>query len=223
MKCDETTFILGLIAMISGLLAVLFYSLHDIVGAMCYPGYNPMSQAVSDLTAVDAPSFAIASGLSSVYGIFSCLCCVLLCVIMREQPKAIRIGIQLFTAMQFVSAIGYSLFPLSSAGYDGSIQSFIHTYVLTVAVVLLSIASLISLTIGGFRYNWRNLALFSIAAFLFMLAGAIGSNIVPMEYFGLVERFSTYSAVVFVGVLGILTEMEIKKERVWQASSHRSA
>ena len=36
-----------------------------------------------------------------------------------------------------------------------------------------------------------------------MFLGAVGSANVPKDIFGVVERFSTYSAVVFTGILGI--------------------
>lgn len=55
---------------LSGILSIIFYLLHDIIGAMNYPGYNWLSQAVSDLTATDATSFVIASGYVTVYKIF---------------------------------------------------------------------------------------------------------------------------------------------------------
>ena len=48
----------------SGILSAVFYLLHDIIGAANYPGYDWKSQAVSDLTATDAPSFAIAGGFA---------------------------------------------------------------------------------------------------------------------------------------------------------------
>ena len=201
----ESQFIkrLAFCAFIFGLLSVLFYVLHDVIGAMNYPGYDAMSQAVSDLTATDAPSFAVASGYSAVYGIFSCLCCAFLCIIVSNQPKVIRIGVYLFTAMEAISAIGYSLFPLSSAGYDGSAQSFIHVYILTALVVILSIASLLTIAIGSFRNGRKALAVIAAVAFVLMLVGAIGSMSVPKEIFGVFERFSTYSAVVFAGAMGI--------------------
>ena len=201
---DDRTFrILCIIAMASGVLSVIFYFLHDVIGAMNYPGYDFMRQAVSDLTATDAPSFAIASGISSVYGIFSCMCSTLLCLTFMDKRKSIWIGIILFTAMQFVSAIGYSLFPLSSSGYDGSTQSFIHVYVITIAVVLLSIVSLIVIAVGGFKDKRKVLGAVSVIALLCMMFGAMGSSMLPEDVFGIVERFSTYSAVVFTGYLGI--------------------
>lgn len=190
---------------LSGVLGVIFYHLHGVIGAMNYPGYNSFSQAMSDLTATDAPSYIIASSFVTVYSIFSCLCCSLVSIlIQREKSKLLRIGVYLFTIMNFVSAVGYSLFPLSSSGFDHSVQSMIHVGV-TGLVVLLSIISLILIAIGSFKDNnkHRYLGVLALLALFFMFVGAIGSAVVPKEYFGLLERFSTYSAVVFNGILGI--------------------
>ena len=188
----------------SGILSAVFYLLHDIIGAANYPGYDWKSQAVSDLTATDAPSFAIAGGFSHVYGIFSCLCCELLCILVQKsKKKTLRLGVYLFAIMNAISAIGYSLFPLSGAGYDGSVQSFVHVYVVTIAVVLLSIISLILIAVGAFKTKRKVLGILAIAALVLMFVGAVGSGNVPKEIFGIFERFSTYSAVLFTAVLGI--------------------
>ena len=191
---------------LSGILSVIFYLLHDIIGAINYPGYNWMSQAVSDLTSTDAPSFIIARGYSSIYGIFSCLCCALICILINnEKSKLFKIGVYLFSIMNYISAIGYSLFPLSSAGYDGSIQSFIHVYIITTLVVMLSIISLISIAVGSLKGKEKHklLGILSIISLLLMFIGAVGSQNVSKDIFGLIERFSTYSAVIFTGILGI--------------------
>ena len=189
---------------LSGIISIIFYLLHDIVGAMNYPGYNWMSQAVSDLTSIDAPSFVVASGFTTVYKVLTCLCCALLCILVKnEDKKTLRIGVYLFSIMNFISAIGYALFPLSSAGYDGSIQSFIHVYILTTLVVLLSIVSLVLIAIGSFKSKYKLLGILAIISLVLMFLGAVGSANVPKDIFGVVERFSTYSAVVFTGILGI--------------------
>lgn len=190
---------------LSGVLGAVFYLLHDVVGAMNYPSYEWMRQAVSDLTATDAPSYLIAGGLSSVYGILSCVCCLFVCVLAARENKPFRWGIGLFTAMSFVSAAGYSLFPLSGAGYGGSMQSFMHVYIITTAVVLLSIVSLVLIAVGAFRGQKKLLGVLAITALAAMFVGAVGSANVPQDYFGLVERFSTYSAVIFTAVLGVFS------------------
>ena len=197
---------------LSGILSIVFYLLHDIVGAMNYPGYDWMSQAVSDLTSTDAPSFVVASGFVTIYKILNCLCCALLCILVKnELKKSFRVGVYLFSIMNFISAIGYALFPLSSAGYDGSMQSFIHVYILTALVVLLSILSLILIAVGSFKSKYKLLGIFAIISLVLMFIGAVGSANVPKDIFGVIERFSTYSAVIFTGILGIFGFKKIEK------------
>lgn len=191
---------------LSGVISIIFYLLHDVIGAMYYPNYNWLSQAVSDLTASDSESFVVASGFVTVYKIFNCLCCALLCIIIKNQKsKILRTGIYLFAIMNYVSAIGYALFPLSSSGYDGSVSSFIHVYILTTLVVLLSIISLVIIAVGSFKGDNKHkvLGALAIITLILMFVGAVGSANVSKEYFGLIERFSTYSAVIFTGILGI--------------------
>ena len=109
---------------LSGVLSVIFYLLHDVVGAMNYPGYNWMSQAVSDLTAI---------------------------------------------------------------------------------VVLMSIISLILIAVGSLKGENKHklLGILAIISLILMFIGAAGNANVSKEIFGVIERFSTYSAVIFTGILGI--------------------
>jgi hypothetical protein len=103
---------------LTGIIGAFFYTLHDFIGRYNYPGYKWLEQAVSDLTAVNAPSRIIAGGLKN-------------------------------------------------------------------------------------HKRHLSLSVWAIIAFLCMLFGAVGTSIVPGAYFGLVERFSTYSAVLFTMILGI--------------------
>ena len=197
---------LGVWTLVFGILAMLFYLLHDIVGAMHYPGYDPMTQAVSDLTAVDAPSYVVASGYTKIYGIFSCLCNVFVCLLMRDHRKPLRTGIYLITAMQFTSAVGYSLFPLTGSGYDGSFQSFMHVYVITVIVVLLSIVSLILIAAGSFKEGKKLLGIFALITLACFFTAPVSAALPSV--FGIVERFSTYGSCVFTLVLSAVVYRE---------------
>ena len=122
----------------------------------------------------------------------------------KEDSKILKIGIYLFCMMSFVSAIGYSLFPLSSSNYDNSFQNIMHVCVVTALVVILSIISLVLIAIEALKGNNKHkyLGILAIISLSLMCIGAIGSNIVSKDYFGLVERFSTYSAVLFTCVIG---------------------
>lgn len=190
--------LLGVIALISYAAAVIFSPLD-------YPGYNWMKQAVSDLSAENAPSKMLWKQLAALYDKCTLVCLMSVCVFIKGKlNKPLRAGIYLFTVMSWISGIGYAMFPLSDSGNAGSFQDIMHVYVVTPLVVMLSIASLVVVMVGGFRdRRWRYLAIGAAVALAMMFAGAIGSGAVPKAYFGIAERFSVFAAVGFTAFLGL--------------------
>lgn len=190
--------LLGLVSLLSYIAAVIFTP-------SAYPGYNWMAQAVSDLSANNAPSKMLWQQLSALYDVCGIVSIMMVCVFIQGKlNKTIRIGIYLFAAMNWIANVGYALFPLSDSGNAGTFQDVMHIYVVTVLVVLLSIISLVVIMIGGYRNGqYRTLAVWATIALLLMFAGALGTNIVPKEFFGIPERFSVFAATGFNAVLGI--------------------
>lgn len=164
-----------------------------------------MAQAVSDLSASNAPSKMLWQQLSSLYGVCGIVSVTMVCVFIQGRlTKTLRIGIYLFAIMNWVSNVGYALFPLSESGNAGTFQDSMHIYVVTAFVVLLSIVSLVVIMVGGYRNKqYRSLAVWATAALSSMLLGAICTNIVPKEFFGIPERFSVFAATGFNAVLGM--------------------
>lgn len=187
-----------------GIVAFLSYTAAVVFSPLAYPGYNWMAQAVSDLSAANAPSLSLWNQLSCLYGVCTLICAMMVCVgIQGRKTKALRVGIYIFTAMDWVSAVGYSLFPLSDSGYAGTFQDKMHILA-TILVVLLSIVSLIIIIVAGARdKQCRSYGICAGVALGMMLVGAIGTNIVPEAYFGIVERFSVFAATGFNVALGI--------------------
>lgn len=190
---------------LSGVAAGLFYFLHVLLGQLAYPGYDWLRQAVSDLTAADSPARGVASAFSFLYGLFSCVACTVLCLVLAGKTNLLfRLGVYLYAIMNFVSFAGYTLFPLSGSGFQGQFQDIMHLYVVTLGVVLCSIASLVLMGLGGFRPDGpRAVGALAFLALLAMCAGSIGMGAAPKELFGLFERFSVFSVVAFTTVLGI--------------------
>ena len=187
-----------------GIVALLSYTVAVVFSPLDYPGYNWMAQAVSDLSASNAPSLGLWNQLSSLYNICTLICAMMVCAGIRGKgSRLLRSGIYLFTAMEWISAVGFSMFPLSDSGYAGTFQDEMHI-LSTILVVLLSIVSLVMLIIAGAkRKEYRSFGVFAGIALGMMLVGALGMNIVPKEYFGVVERFSVFAAVGYNAVLGI--------------------
>lgn len=188
-----------------GVVSLLSYAAAVVWAPSAYPGYDWMRQAVSDLSAANAPSKDLWNQLSCLYGVGGLVSIMMACVFIQGKlNKTLRIGIYAFAAMNWVSAVGYPLFPLSTSGYAGSFQDMMHVYVVTTLVVVLSIASLILIMVGGYRRNdYRSLAIWASVALAAMGAGAAGTSVAPREYFGLFERFSLFAATGFNAVLGM--------------------
>lgn len=187
-----------------GIVALLSYTAAVVFSPLAYPGYNWMAQAISDLSAQSAPSLRLWNQLSSLYQACTLVSAMTVCIgIQGMGSRLLRVGIYLFTAMEWVSAVGYTMFPLSESGYAGTFQDQMHI-LSTVFVVVLSIVSLTFLIIaGGKDSKYRSYSIFAGIALGMMLVGALGMNLVPKEYFGVVERFSVFAAVGYNAVLGV--------------------
>lgn len=187
-----------------GIVSFLSYTAAVVLSPLAYPGYNWMAQAVSDLSAANAPSLALWNRLSALYNVCETACVTLVCVeIQGKRSALLRKGVCLFAVMEWISAVGYRMFPLTDSGYAGAFQDVMHMAV-TALVVLLSIISLTLVIIAGARErNCRSYGVCAAVALGMMLVGALGMKIVPAGYFGVVERFSVFAATGFNAALGM--------------------
>ncbi|MBR3032637.1 MAG: DUF998 domain-containing protein [Clostridiales bacterium] len=192
--------LLGILALLSYLAALIFSPLD-------FPGYNWMEQAASDLSAESAPSRHLWNQLSALYDAGSVVCATCIAIFVSEKKistKLFRLGIYLFTIMNWISKVGYQMFALSDSGKDiAGFQETMHM-VVTALVVVLSIVSLIMLIVSGCRHKEvRGIGIWAAIALAMMFMGPIGMGAFPEEYFGIFERFSTVAAVGYNAVLGV--------------------
>ena len=187
-----------------GVVSFLSYTAAVVFAPLAYPNYNWMAQAVSDLSAANAPSLALWNQLSALYNVCEVVCATVVCIgIGGKKIGLLRAGIYLFAVMEWISAVGYRMFPLSDSGYAGTFQDVMHM-VVTAVVVLLSIVSLTVIIVAGVKSRvCRSFGVCAGVALGMMLVGAMGMKIVPAEYFGIVERFSVFAATGFNAALGI--------------------
>ena len=199
---------------LTGVISLVSYALAVIFAPLAYPGYNWMAQAVSDLSAETAPSRLLWNQLAAAYNVCSPVCMMCVSIFVSDKKvstKLFRLGIYLFAIMNWISAIGYRMFPLTDSGKEiSTFQEKMHI-VITIAVVLLSISSLTILIVAGFKKNgMKGIGIWASIALAMMLIGAIGKSAVSPDYFGIVERFSVFAAVGFNAVLGAYLFMDSK-------------
>lgn len=187
-----------------GIVSFLSYTAAVVFSPLAYPGYSSLAQAVSDLSAANAPSLALWNRLSALYNVCEVVCASIVCVgIQGRKTKLLRTGVYMFAAMEWISAVGYRMFPLSDSGYAGTFQDIMHMAI-TALVVLLSIASLTVIIVAGAKdKSCRSYGVCAAVALSMMLVGALGMRLVPAEYFGVVERFSVFAATGFNASLGV--------------------
>lgn len=70
--------LLGIVSFLSYTAAVLF-------SPLAYPGYNWMAQAVSDLSAANAPSLGLWNQLSAFYNVCEVVCATIVCIGIQGQ------------------------------------------------------------------------------------------------------------------------------------------
>ena len=182
---------------------MLSYTAMVVFSPLAYPGYDWLSMAVSDLSAEGAPSEDLASQLNALFGPCGLVSIMAICVgVVGCKSKMLKLGIYFFTAMEWACNVGYDLFPWVKDAPASNPQNFMHLLV-TVLVVVLSLTSLVLVAIGAKNEQMRSLSIWAIVCLAAMMIGPIGTALLPKAVFGLFERFSTFSAVLFNAVLGI--------------------
>ena len=188
---------------ILGIISLLSYTAMVVFSPLAYPGYDWLSMAVSDLSAEGAPSEDLANQLNALFGPCGLVSIMAVCVgVVGCKSKVLKLGIYFFAAMEWVCNVGYKLFPWVSDAPASNPQNVMHLLV-TVLVVVLSLASLVLVAIGAGKEQLKSLSIWAIVCLAAMMIGPIGTALLPKAVFGLFERFSTFSAVVFNAVLGI--------------------
>jgi len=187
---------------IFGIISLMSYTAMVVFSPLAYPGYQWMSMAVSDLTAEGAPSLQLATRLNALFGPCAVVSIMAVCVaIAGSKSKLFKSGIYAFAAMEWVCNVGYTMFPWVVEAPNSNPQNVCHLIV-TVLVVVLSLAALILLSISARYEGLKSLGIWAVVCLCAMLLGPIGTAFMPKSVFGIFERLSTFSAVIFNAVLG---------------------
>lgn len=180
-----------------GMVGVVFYLLHTILGRVLWPAYDPITTDISSLTAVGAPNRSLLMIFTAVYGVATLLFVAgMLVKAARNGHALVRLGWGLLLVMNLISMFGYALFPLSGDKGQMTFGNAMHVAV-TVAVVFTSIAAGYILAVGFLRQGeTRKLGAFTLVmAIIITATGAL--NPIGManhwNILGLTERAVIYS------------------------------
>ncbi|MEA5077620.1 MAG: DUF998 domain-containing protein [Anaerolineaceae bacterium] len=188
-----------------GVMGFITYLLAVFISPRAYPGYDWMGQAISDLSALSAPSRELWMQIVFVSSACGLSFALLTCLYAQNRlNKTLRTGIYLFAILSWVDTIGYTLFPLTESGYAGTLQDVVHVFIVTFAVLALSITMFILFIIGGFRSKqYQSIAIIAAICLCGLIIGTVGMVVAPLGYGGLMERICIFSSQGFSLVLGL--------------------
>jgi len=180
-----------------GMVGVLFYFTHTILGNILWKEYNPITTDISSLTADGAPNAHLLKIFVFIYGI-----CMILMVIgliakaFSQYHSMLRIGYVILMIMQLISLFGYSLFPLTGDKTAMNFQNIMHIIV-TVAVVFTTIASSFFISFGYLKQEkMKRLGKLSLVMAIlitvFGMFNPISMNL-QLNILGLTERLAIYT------------------------------
>lgn len=194
------------VLLICGILASLIYVATDILAGMLWEGYSFTSQAISELSAIGAPTRPLVVTLGIIYDVL--LIAFGLCVwVLAGRRRALRLIGGLLVG---IGAIGFvwTQFPMHLRGAE---MTFTDTMHWTIAgVVVLLILLMIALGVIAYRKWFR---LYSIGTLVTLLVIGMWSIFVggaqiaaqqPTPFFGVMERITVYGYLAWVAVLAIV-------------------
>jgi hypothetical protein len=186
------------VLLVCGVLSSLVYVAADVTGARCWAGYSPLSQTISELSAIGAPSRSAWMPLGIAYDVL--LVAFALGVWRSAGPKVTA------SLLLAIGALGLFWPPMHMRGSPATLTDTLH-------VVFASAVSLLILAAVGFgagalgrafrRYSIATLlALIGLGVSTFLYAPRLAANL-PTPGLGLIERLNLGVYLLWVAVLAV--------------------
>ena len=182
------------IFLVCGMLIPVMYIFLYIIGGALRPGYNHISDSVSELLSPGAPNKTLLSIIHITYASLHILFGIgVLQFIQGSEHNALigRIGAWMIIAVG-VATIGTAIFPQDATGTPATIPGQVHKILVFGALIPFSILSTLLISIWLKRAGvFPGFAVYSfISVGAIVLMGGIGGATVGTPFAGLVERIA---------------------------------
>jgi len=185
-----------------GVLSSLLYVLANVLGAMRWEGYSSISQTISELSAIGAPSRSLWVPLGVAYGVILVAFGVGVWGCSRLR-RGLRVTAALLIAM---GAIAYWP-PMHLRGSVPTLTDALHIAFGSIVSLLILLAIGFGVTAFGKVFRYYSIAtmivLVIFGALTFSYAPRLAANL-PTPYLGLVERINLGGYLLWVAVLAIV-------------------
>lgn len=179
--------------MLSGMLAIVFYVVHVVIGGIKWKGYSHLQQPISDLTATGAPNRNLILSLTAIYGLLALIFAISFTILKsREHNPLVFWGGVTFIVLHLVSVL-YPIFPQDLPGAETTLRGRMH---ILITALIVPFTILTPFLIGfGFISEplWHTFGVYSIITGILILVFGGTTAIFyakKLPYFGLVERLN---------------------------------
>ena len=192
--------------LLCGVLSSLLYLATDVIGGLSYDGYSFVSQAVSELMAIGAPSEHLVDPLFIAYGL---LVAVFGIGVMREgirSGRALRVTGAVLIGYAILGLTGPTLFEMHQRGTSSLPGDRAHIALTAVLVLLVLAAIAVAASALGKRFRAYSIATLSAMVLAGVTSGAYGARLAagePTPGFGVVERIAIYASLLWVAALAV--------------------
>jgi hypothetical protein len=194
-----------------GILAPIFYIIPTVVGGLLRPGYNHLTNSVSDLLVSGAPNKIYLVGPFTLYPIFLSIFGFGLFAILRSQPSPLNslnglIGFILIgAAVGILGILTMTIFPQDAHGAQMTTLGLMHL----ILVAIQAIGAMAAILLIGFWFRSNGVTgyfVYSIISFALLLVTGIISMIGTTQgsqFIGLFERLNIIVIFQWLFVIGI--------------------
>jgi hypothetical membrane protein len=203
----KTASTLRRVLLICGILASLIYVATDILAGKLWEGYSFTSQAISELSAIGAPTRPLVVTLGIIYDVLLIAFGLCVWVLAGQRRRALRLTGGLLVGIGGIGLV-WTQFPMHLRGAE---MTFTDTMHWTIAgVVVLLILLMIALGVIAYRKWFR---LYSIGTLVTLLVVGMWSIFVggaqiaahqSTPVFGVMERITVYGYLAWVAALAIV-------------------
>jgi len=205
--------------LICGIASVVLYIIANIMGAYVWTEYSSLSQSVSELIAVNAPSASIVIPMFLLYSLFVFAFGAGILMLAKENKPLKYVAVFLM-AKELLGVIATLFAPMHLRGTITNTSDTWHL-ILTAIGVLMCMFPAIIMSAKAFGGWFRTFSIVTILIFLICgtLAGMDGAKIAenrPTPYVGVWERINIFSYFLWVIALSIKLIQMNKKSTIYR-------
>lgn len=190
------------------ILTAICYVLAVVVGGFLKENYNHIYNSISELSEVGTGRIFIVELLFNLYNIFLVIYTVLMLFIYSKGLNKIQITVLILLLLCGASGFFMGIFPQESRTAELTIAGIMHFVGAGVAAITTMLATILSWINYKKDDKTKSYAIYSLITFIAIFVSG-GSNPILMangvdSFFGLIERITIGSFIIWLCVTGIL-------------------